>query len=355
MTAVDLTGLKPNSTSPKYDSAYPNGDRPAGGGTIHVTGSGFGAAPPIILYTDWSEAPTGTMSLTNDGIGPDYTLDTRWNRTPSIFTAWGRNGFGMFEGGNNESTNNRLAAIESIFSASPKKNFCCAVSTTVPSGRYFPAANAVNSTPSPASSALKTVWLVDQPLDSPTKADQIIASWTGGGFNMVGNQSSVNIYGASGYNFSGWNYFKGRSIAGASPFVNAGASMFEQANAVDGVTVFTDNTTPAFGAGADTAQYDRVVVGGLGNSNNGNSLDNAQVLIGYIYLAMANDNSVLAEVEIRNNSNRASGTTELRLIPPTTWADGDIYVVVPPHLMSYGFTHYHITTSTGQTFDGAIS
>lgn len=347
---VSISGTA--SGNGKFNSSAQGGGGAAG--TIHITGTGFGAAPPVIVYTDWSEAATGAMSLTNDGVGADYTLDTRYNRTPTIFTAWGRNGMGMFEGGNNEATNNRLTAVDNIFSASPKKNFCCATSTTVPSGRYFPAANAVNSTPSPASSALKTIWLVDQPLDSPTKADKINASWTGGGFNMVGNQSSVNIYGDSGYNFAGWNHFKGKSIAGASPFVSAGASSFEQANAVSGLTIFSDNSTPAFGAGADTAQYDRVVVGGLGNSNNGNSLDNAQVLIGYIYLAMADDNSVNAEVELRNHATRASAT-ELRLIPPTTWSSTDIYVEVPAYLIDYGFTHYQVTTATGQTFSGAIA
>jgi hypothetical protein len=353
---MSLPGNVSISGTASGNGKFNSSDQGGGGaaGTIHITGTGFGAAPPIIVYTDWSEAATGTMSLTNTGVGTDYELDERWNRTPSIFTAWGRNGMGMFEGGNNEATNNRLTAIKNVFSATPLKNFSCAVSIAVPSGRYFPAANAVNSLPSPASAAIKTIWLVDQPLDSPTKADQIIANWTGGGFNMTGNQAPVNIYGAGGFNFTGWNYFKGRTVSGADPFVDAGTSMFEQANTIDGVTVFTDNTTPAFGAGADTAQYDRVHVGGLGNSNNGNSLDNAQVLIGYVYLAMANDNSVLAEVELRNHATRASAT-ELRLIPPTTWSSTDIYVEVPAYLIDYGFTHYQVTTATGQTFSGAIA
>lgn len=343
----NLTHLVKNYDGTR-NSKYPTGNKPQSG-SISISGTNLGSPPPVVLYTDWSDASLGAMSLTNGGVGPDYLVS---ERLPNILSAFGRNGVGMHEGGTNYATNNRNTSVVAQFT--PKKNFSISTSIAVPSGRHFPAASAPNQLPSPISSALKVLWLFDQPPDSPTKADIVLPSWIGDSLNLLGNNTPINIYGGNLFDFTGWNYFKGKVIAGANAFVSPAQSLLELANAVNGVSVDTDNTTPAFGNGADTAQYDRVVVGGWTGANNGNSMDMAQVLINYIYLAMADDDTVNAEVELRNHATRSSAT-ELRLIPPTIWTSTNIAVTVPAYMMYLGFTHYRVTTQTGQVFDGAIT
>jgi hypothetical protein len=51
MTAINLSGLAANSTSPKYDSAYPSGNRSGGGGS-NLSVSGTVAHNSVITITD---------------------------------------------------------------------------------------------------------------------------------------------------------------------------------------------------------------------------------------------------------------------------------------------------------------
>lgn len=300
---------------------------------VTVSGSGFGLPPNIVLYRDWSRDSTGAMSLINNMVGSNFQLDQ--GIVPNVATAFGRNGVCNREGGTNAATNNRRTTFFTMLPAF--KNFRIGNDMAVPAGRTF--AGSATTATLPSDSAIKWVWLFDGAPDPANKADVVMPSWTSVNFGFLGNSCPYNVGGTSTFDFNDWNYFQGSQVAGVSPFVNNGVETFTVTNSIIGTQTNTKTDVPSFGAGADTAQYDRIYITAW---DIGMNVDLCLHLMSYIYLATSNDDNCNQRVELMNNATYASAT-KVRLIPYKSWTDTQIVFSKMDHYTTQGFTHYRIT------------
>lgn len=336
----------PNLDSPKWDWRFTAGNRPVAR-SVSISGSSLGTPPPVLLYMDWHYARTDEPSTLQPIIG------SVMGGTTNVRTAWGRNGIIHRAGGTTEGTND--ATQMTFVAPQPFKNFNVGFDMAIPAGRHFNSAANPNEIPIPAASALKQVWLFDGPPDDPSKADIVIGTWTTAAFQMLGNQSSLNMTHTSNVDFTGWNFFQGMSVAGADPFVNPGYSVAKASNSIDKTRVQIDTTTPSFGGGASDARYSHITFYGWSGSNNGNSLAMAQHAMSYLYVAGADNDSVKAQIELTNHVTYSESTkTRLFIDPNRVWTASNISFTVPWHLIQQGYTHYRVTTQNGQLFEGAL-
>lgn len=335
-----------NVDSPPISSRHYLGNRKKAKRVI-INGTNLGPQPPVLLYFDVNDART-------DEVAPQQAIiGGTMSGTTNIATAWGRNGITHRQGGTTEGTN--VATQMSWSTGTPFRNFNVGFDMAIPEGRHFNSAANPGEIPSPAASALKQVWLFDGPPDDPTKADIVVGTWTTASFQMLGNQSSLNMNHTSNVDFTGWNYFQGMSIAGADPFVNPGYSRTLAANANINTVTSVNTTTPSFGGGAANAQYSHITFFGWSGSNNGNSLAMALHAMSHLYVAGANDDSVKACIELTDNAVYAnSKRTRFFYAPNVVWNSTLIDFTIPWHLLDQGFTHYRVTTQTGQVFNGAL-
>lgn len=312
------------------------------GSLNRIYGSGFGSGPNVVLYGNWMDKVVdSTASISDMIVGGWDSGNYATGLLPKIKSGiGGKTGITLREGGTTASTDNRLTGFVKQFS--PFTNFFIGYEICVPSGRYFPGASEPETLP--AISSFKPIWLSDQALDSATKADVVLGSWTGADFNFVGNNCPYNIYMDSVFNFNAWNGFAGYAIAGADPFVNNG-EMVSFKTSASGTTIDTVTNVPAFGASATAAQYTHVNFPAW--SGNG-SQDLAQALYGWLYLATGSDDAVKKRLELTNNITPASATKR-RQIPHVTWTD--TYIDYDPDLLTdevvEGMTH--ICVMSGST------
>ncbi len=346
-TNQDKTGIwLPNADYPKWDWRFTDGNRPVARRVV-INGSNLGSSPPVLLYMDWHYARTDEPSVLQPLIGGAMT------GAVNVRSAWGRNGIIHRAGGTTEATN-AATQLTFVFPA-PIRNIYAGFDMAIPAGRNFNAAANPNEKPFPIASALKQLWFFDGPPDPADKADLVIGSWTSAAFQMVGNTSTILLTHTPNVDFAGWNHFQGMAIAGADPFVDAGYSRASASNIIDKTRSSVDTVTPAFGGGATAAQYDRATFYGWSGSNNGNSLAMAQHAMSYLYIAGSNSDSVKSSIELTNNSVYANSTnTRLFADKNLLWSNTLIDFTVPWHLITQGYTHYRVTTNTGQVFDGAL-
>lgn len=312
------------------------------GATIEVSGSNFGNAPPVILYQDWGDRIANAAASKTPITGNIPESDG----TERCVSSWGIKGLGSRTG---NGANPRTS--QSFIFNSPVKNFYAATDMSIPSGWTFSGAAAQNETPAPLTSALKILWLFDGPGDPVDRADLVIGNWGGASFQMVGNQSGTSFSGSSSMDFSGWNYFSGYCVAGADPFTQ-GEWQYQMANSNLQNTIW-QKSAPAYQAGVIAAQYDRANIYGWSGTNNGNDAATSLHVSSFVYVAGSNTDSVKSRIELTNNSVYTSAT-KVRPIPHDIWTTTSIKKAVPKHIVDQGFTHYRITTNTGQTIDGAL-
>lgn len=186
---------------------------------VKIVGDNFGVGPNVLLYADFSKLPEGQLvSLDSPDIGSWNAYHYLTTLQPKSSKIFGRAGVEGREGGTNTTTN-RLTGFESSFP--PFKNFAVSTDIAIPEDRTFPGA----ATPKTKSnvSSLKHVWLSDEALDRAAKADICIHSWTTSSFSMVGNDSPVGVSVGGDFDFEGWNYFFGYSVAGQDSFLDTGS------------------------------------------------------------------------------------------------------------------------------------
>lgn len=232
-----------NIHGPGWNYLHTEGDAPDNNDTIVVTGSNFGAAPPVVLFGDWMDKTVGeTIPLTGLEIG-EFTGD-HYNRNdslPQIGTAWGKTGIQLREGGTDSEVDNRLTGF--VAQLAPFKNIRIAFEMAVPAGRTFPGAATPDTLPD--ESSMKPGWVSDGPLNGSILADFVLASYIGGSFNMVGNQSGFNVYMSSAFDFGGWNSVMGYVIADPVDSFTAPAEIRTVHTTAAGTEVDT-STSPAF-------------------------------------------------------------------------------------------------------------
>lgn len=314
-----------------------------------ITGSGFGTGSSVVLFGNWMDKVVdSTASISDMIVGGWDTGNYATGLLPKIKEGiGGKTGITLREGGTNASTDNRLTGFVKQFA--PFKNFFIGYEMCVPSGRYFPGASSADTLP--GISAFKPIWLSDQALDSATKADVVLGSWTGADFNFVGNNCPYNIYMDSIFNFNAWNGFAGYAVAGADPFVNNG-EMVSFKTSASGTTIDTVTNVPAFGASATDAQYTHVNFPAW--SGNG-SQDLAQALFAWVYISTGSDDSVKKRLELVNNLTPSS-VTKRRQIPHIEWTD--TYIDYDPGLLTSemveGMTHICVMNGTSVLASRAI-
>lgn len=311
------------------------------GALIDVSGVDLGDAPPVVIYQDWGDNIVGISAAIVPEIGIKCAAPVS-----NIIASWGSAGVGSRSG---VGANDRIGLNSFVF-PSPLKNFYASCNMSIPSGYTFSGASAPNVTPFPLTSALKLLWLIDGDEDKADKADVIIGTWTSAAFQMLGNQSGTTFNGSGVMDFAGWNYFAGYCVAGADPYTQ-GEWQYQMTNANLPNTIW-NKSAPAFQAGMP-AQYTRANIIGWSGTNNGNDPATSMHVSEYVYVAASDTDSVKSRIEITNNAT-FSLATKCRPIPPDIWTTTSIKKAVPQHIVDQGFTHYRITTNTGQTIDGAL-
>jgi hypothetical protein len=210
---------------------------------IIINGTGFGSAPPVVIYSDWSGLVEGT-TLDNSAaiVGPWTTGNYGSGLYSKVIEAHGFTGAGLREGGTNAATDNRLTGFVKTFS--PKRNFFVAYEEAVPTGRHFPGATATNTLPN--ISTLKPVWLSDDALDEFAKFDVVIGSWTSANFGFLGNSTPYNLNMGASFDFNGYNGVMASSVAGADPYADNANLFALYCNANTATTVTTKTDAPAY-------------------------------------------------------------------------------------------------------------
>ena len=174
-------------------------------------------------------------------------------------------------------------------------------------------------------------------------ADVVISTWTSANFAMTGNNCPYNVAGTNTYDFEGWNSFQGSGIAGASPFSDNGVMEFICSNSIIKTVVNKKTNTPAFGAGASDAIYDKVFINAW--SGNGVNHDLSLHVMSYIYISQSDDDNVNQRIELMTDSS-FTNSKNTRLILSKSWTDTQISFVVMDHYLEQGYTHYRITAGS---------
>lgn len=312
-----------------FDSDYPLGNKPISTAPITVTGTGFGSAPYIEAYGEYMTKPNGADATLNDlDIGGSF--DSGHYLTgllPKYFTAFGKSGLSQRQGGSTVETNPQTGFVK-IFS-SPLTSWFAAYERCTPPGKYFSGATEFGVLPNLASD--KLMWFQNG-VHGNGQADVVLGSYAGAsGFVNTGNAINYVVWGASSYDFNGWNSFSGWQIAGADPDADNANCGLVITNAF-GTTVHTRNDVPAF-LNTIPAQLDRVEFPGwCGNGNQANT----QGLVSWFYISRHP-----SRIELINTHDNSPATTVRRLVVASSWSDTSI-TFNPSEEMWAGATHYRI-------------
>jgi hypothetical protein len=205
------------------------------GEPIVISGTGFGTAPDVVLYSDWTDGVISQTAQISDAIIGSWDSGSYATALlPKYYELSGRVGITNREGGVNATTNNRLTGFVKQFPS--HTDYFVAYDMGVPSGRTFSGSSTESTLP--AISSLKFCWKSHNALDTPEDVDIVCHSWNGSSFVTGGNQAVTEIGGTptdlylnSTFDFNAWNYFSIYQKAGTpNPNLNSGVSLVTKSN-----------------------------------------------------------------------------------------------------------------------------
>lgn len=337
------------------------------GGVVTVSGSGFGAAPNVVLFRRFREGSDGgVISLTPpDGEIGTYTTSglgvLKYYEMPDGYTAYA--GY---------DPEHSVAAVLNCLFGENVTELRLSKTEIVPPGKYFPGASAENTIPT--TSTLKHDWLrktinsggvgyENEPdLCIPTQTGN-----TGGLMKLQGNAThprgtqSEGSY-ADFWSFADWNTFSFYQKPDVADPVGTPGEFFEffitsdkiNANKSTG-TITKSYSVPAFAnSGPGTvvnadAFYTLVRAYSYLTSQGG---ANTQMVRRNWYAAVGA--GVSRQGIMLGNNSAFNDCTLSAWIIPDSWSD-TLITFTPDAWESSVFTHYHIIKPDGSVVSGALS
>lgn len=335
---------------PNVTLAVTRGNAGSPAGTITITGSGFGAAPNVVMWRNFDSETVGQTISAAPAAGEVGTFFTAEMQCVSLGN---RKAGAAFTAGQKK--------ILEFLAASKFTRFRHHVALAVPDGSSFPADVDPGPRTLPPGSNLKATWIMDGHRgDLAGSSDICLPTYNGQSqFDSGGN--TINYSGTFRFanntdDFWAWNEFNSFGWVQEADITNpktapAPLTLFMTSSKM-GTNVRTKTDYPAFRS-ADKALtdanvgYDRVKY----NSWLRESEGNAQVYYSDPYLALesspgAND---FVQCAFLGNAPVFSDCTQIRPVVADSWTDTEITI---PNL--FGLSHYHIIKPDGSIVSGAI-
>lgn len=342
---------------PNVTLAVARGNSGGTAGTVTVAGSGFGPAPNVVLWRDFSE---GVVDSQIQAAPPTSGLGT-------LSDVEANDVYGEFKG--RKVLKGWSADVQSalvyVHSADFNRYRAC-FSVAVPAGLYFPGTKDLQSTVNPDRASLwKLSWLMkndrgDIEAGSP---DLSLPTVVGGFFEIEGNDtdgSDTRFIGSGDsaggtFSFDAYNLFSYVAESNiANPATVAGKMVLTHAGSL-GVSELVRTDVPVMKpfAGAtytdSTAFFDRWKINPWASNVDGFP---EQGLYSDLYLAVestpgAND---FVQCAFLGDAAVYANCTELRPVKASAWSDTEITIPNP-----YGLPHYHIVKPDGSVVSGATA
>lgn len=342
----------------KRYTAHPNGNPP--GGQHVITGSGFGAAPNVVLWRTFEEGTDGqpvSISPPSGEIGD--LVDEGSAETMQYVTYKGRKA----ATGRNNGNHAKLQYIH----GSKYTRFRDHIALCVPDSGYMPGSQGYGFRTYPTDSGWKPVWHMlsgDGNATGTGESDCCFPTHTGNGFfTATGNSITWDFFrfihpSDAGTGVWSWDEFNGFSWMQeadiANPHsVNGLGEMYT--TSPEGGTVVKTKTRSAFAETGveDTitdanAGYDRVKYNALSRDSGGQ----AQAYYSDMYLAVESSpgaNDFRQCLFVGDNATFAN-CGQLRPVVADSWSDTEI-----SFSRTLGLTYWHVVKPDGSIVSGAIS
>lgn len=346
MATSDAPLSVPNVT---LSVARANGPGPSEG-QVTVTGSGFGLAPNVVLWRDFSEGSAGDDIALAPPSGQAGTFEST---SMKYVDFGGRTVAEGFSGGVKQFLTYVYGSSFTRF-----RNF---VSLAVPDTGFFPGSNAVGVRAFPTDSGMKAAWLMLSDNGNNTgvgEADIVLPTHTGSGrIRAQGNSVDPDFFRFKdgGEDFWAWNEFNGFGFVCPADINNPKtvSTTLELFMTSSKMGTNTKSKTIAAFTGTDAsvtdanAGYDRVKYNAYALDAGGS----AQIYYSDVYLAIesspgAND---FVQCAFLGDASVYTNCTELRPVKASSWTDTEITIPNP-----YGLPYYHVIKPDGSIVSGAF-